>query len=79
MKKLDKLLSITTAVAVLSTITMTVSAEESLFTQLDANADGKISATEARAHKALSENFATVDANSDGYVTKDELSAAGIS
>ncbi|MFT6270806.1 MAG: Ca2+-binding EF-hand superfamily protein [Alphaproteobacteria bacterium] len=79
MKKLTKILSITAAFTVLSALAMTANASDDLFTELDINADGTISITEAEAHEVLLANFAAVDIDSDGYVTKGELVASGIS
>ncbi len=78
MNKLDKLLSSIAIFACLSVVAISVNAQDDLFTELDANADGMISVEEAQEHDVLFENFASVDADSDGYVTKEELAEAGI-
>lgn len=51
--------------------------EVSAFEEIDANADGMISATEAREKDAwVASNFKTIDSNRDGYISKDELNKA---
>ena len=47
---------------------------ETIFTQMDANKDGKISKSEAKG--PLSKSFSTIDANEDGYISKEELKKA---
>jgi Ca2+-binding EF-hand superfamily protein len=42
-----------------------------MFTNMDSNKDGKISAIEAKGK--LRENFRKRDRNNDGYITRDEL------
>jgi Ca2+-binding EF-hand superfamily protein len=79
MNKLDKILSVVAISVVLSAVAISANAQEDLFSTLDTDADGLISPSEAKAHEFLSENFALVDADSDGYVTKEELTASGIS
>jgi Ca2+-binding EF-hand superfamily protein len=79
MNKLNTILSITAAVTVLSALAMTANAAGDLFTELDANADGMISASEAEVHAVLSENFASIDVDADGYISKGEFAGSGIS
>lgn len=43
------------------------------FESLDKNADGRISATEANADKALNAGFSAADTNSDGALSKEEF------
>jgi Ca2+-binding EF-hand superfamily protein len=45
------------------------------FSTLDANKDGKISLSEARADPGLYEAFAMLDVNHDGYLTPAEFQA----
>jgi len=47
---------------------------ETIFTQLDANKDGKISKSEAKG--PLSDDFSKIDANEDGFISKEELKNA---
>jgi len=42
------------------------------FNDLDADADGQLSVTEANGNAGVHANFGTIDANADGYVTMDE-------
>lgn len=79
MNKLNKTLSIAAAFTVLSALSMTANAGSDLFTELDANADGMISASEAEVHAVLSENFASIDVDADGYISKGEFAASGVS
>lgn len=44
---------------------------EEMFTQMDANKDGKLSKDEVNG--PLKENFSKIDTNSDGYISKEEL------
>ena len=49
----------------------------SAFEEIDTNADGMISATEAQEKDAwVAGNFKTIDSNRDGYISKDELTKA---
>lgn len=67
----------------LAAVAMTVSAQEnkppitSSFDALDANKDGKISASEARKDKGVVARFAEGDKNQDGYLDRDEFKAIG--
>lgn len=45
------------------------------FDSLDADTDGKISATEAAKHADLKTGFTTADANGDGYLSKAEFAS----
>ena len=48
--------------------------EVAAFEEIDANADGMISAAEAQEKDAwVAGNFKTIDSNRDGYISKDEL------
>ena len=47
---------------------------ETLFAQMDANKDGKISKSEAKG--PLSESFSKIDTNEDGFISKEELKKA---
>lgn len=47
---------------------------ETIFTELDANKDGKISKSEAKG--PLAETFSQIDTNSDGFISKEELKNA---
>jgi hypothetical protein len=42
------------------------------FEALDANSDGRITSTEARADRVLSSKFAMVDKQGKGYISKEE-------
>jgi Ca2+-binding EF-hand superfamily protein len=79
MTKLNRLLTVAGAMAILSAVAISVNAQEDLFTKLDVDQDGLISLSEAEAHDVLFQNFAMVDADSDGFVSKDELEASGVS
>jgi Ca2+-binding EF-hand superfamily protein len=48
----------------------------SIFTQLDSNKDGKISAEEAQASSVVSRSFGKADADGDGAITRDEFMSA---
>lgn len=52
--------------------------ERPSFTQLDANADGKVTLAEFQAYPArrAAERFTAVDTNGDGKLSKDEMAAA---
>lgn len=43
------------------------------FEALDADADGRISRAEARAHPALDAEFNAIDVNRDGHLSREEL------
>jgi hypothetical protein len=45
------------------------------FKDLDVNADGRVSTTEARESMQLNENFRSADSNGDGYVSQTEFDA----
>lgn len=45
------------------------------FESLDANKDGRISATEARKDKTVSSRFASADKDQDGYLNRAEFEA----
>ena len=45
------------------------------FTQIDANADGRISTEEARADARVAERFQDADTDRDGYLSLEEFSA----
>jgi hypothetical protein len=47
-------------------------AKPMLWTQLDANVDGRISASEARANADFSARFASIDTDRDGFVSENE-------
>lgn len=47
---------------------------ETIFTELDANKDGKISKSEAKG--PLAESFTEIDTNKDGFISKEELKNA---
>jgi Ca2+-binding EF-hand superfamily protein len=48
----------------------------SIFSQLDTNHDGRISAEEAQASSVVARSFAKADANGDGGITKEEFMSA---
>ena len=45
------------------------------FKDLDANADGKLSAAEVRSQAGLSRDFSTADSDGDGYVSETEFAS----
>lgn len=47
---------------------------ETIFAQMDANKDGKISKSEAKG--PLSQDFSKIDTNEDGFISKEELKNA---
>jgi Ca2+-binding EF-hand superfamily protein len=47
---------------------------ETIFTEMDANKDGKISKSEAKG--PLAEEFSKIDSNNDGFISKEELKNA---
>ena len=47
---------------------------ETIFAELDANKDGKISKIEAKG--PLAESFSKIDTNEDGFISKEELKNA---
>ena len=47
---------------------------ETIFTQMDANKDGKISKSEAKG--LLADGFSDIDTNNDGFISKKELQNA---
>ena len=47
----------------------------SQFSDLDANADGRVSSTEASKDSQLNEGFRSADSNGDGYVSEAEFNA----
>ncbi|SDR80911.1 EF hand [Polaribacter sp. KT25b] len=47
---------------------------ETIFTEMDANKDGKISKSEAKG--PLSQSFSKIDTNDDGFISKEELKNA---
>ncbi len=49
---------------------------EAAFAAFDKNGDGQISKAEARANKALAENFASIDADGSGGISTDEIRSA---
>ena len=49
--------------------------DEPSFMQLDANADGRISAEEAQADARVAERFQEADADRDGQLSLEEFSA----
>ena len=48
----------------------------SIFSQLDTNKDGRISAEEAQASSVVSRSFQKADANGDGAITREEFMAS---
>lgn len=50
--------------------------KEEMFKEMDANADGKLSAEEIKEDSPLKEKFAKIDANADGFITKEEMESA---
>jgi Ca2+-binding EF-hand superfamily protein len=48
----------------------------SVFDQFDADRDGNISQSEARANATLAQNFSAADTDGDGKLSKEEFNAA---
>ncbi|WP_395343579.1 hypothetical protein PN836_003670 [Ningiella sp. W23] len=53
-------------------------AQSDLFKELDVNADGMISTSEAQAHSTLSENFELIDLDADGNISEEEFATTGL-
>lgn len=53
-----------------------IDTSSSAFTKLDADGDGRVSATEAANNTQLAGVFSQADADKDGYLSRDEFKAA---
>lgn len=57
--------------------TRMAAADSAVFTKLDADADGRVSAIEAANDSKVASGFTQADADKDGYLTKSEFSGLG--